>query len=206
MYKVFFNERTIFLTDEFTRNFGIKQGLFYKFSNAEELKELVFFYSSVEKIGSLYIFHYDIDYLRDIFRDCFRQINAAGGLIRNKQGEYLFIMRRGKWDLPKGKLDPDESFQKAAIREAREECGLENLSIVTPMLSTYHTYDLDKDLVLKKTCWFEMLYTGNSKPVPEAEEDITEIRWFKKEDISIVVENTYQTISDVLRYAGLIKL
>ena len=31
-------------------------------------------------------------------------IKAAGGIVRNKDNELLFIFRKGKWDLPKGRL------------------------------------------------------------------------------------------------------
>lgn len=206
MYKVFFNDRTIFLTDEFTKNFQVKYGLFYKYRNTEDLKDLISFYNRLKKIDSLYIFHYDIEFLRDEFKSCFTNINAAGGLIKNDKEEFLFMMRRGKWDLPKGKLDDNETFEMAAVREAKEECGLDGLSIVSPMLSTYHTYPLDNSLVLKKTYWYKMKYSGNALPVPQTEEDITEIRWLKREDVAIVKENTYKTILDVLKFANLINL
>ncbi|NJK84730.1 MAG: hypothetical protein HC906_00845 [Bacteroidales bacterium] len=51
-----------------------------------------------------------------------------------------------------------------------------------------------------------MIYSGKEEPVPQTSEDITEIRWFKKEDLSAVIENTYKTILDVMRYANLIKI
>lgn len=206
MYKVFFNERTIFITDDITKNFHANHGLFYKFADVEELKDIIEFYYTVNKIDSLYIFHYDMDYLTEVFKSCFLCIDAAGGLIRNDKNEYLFIMRRGKWDLPKGKVDNNESFQKAALREANEECGLEGLKIVSPMINTYHTYMLKDKLVLKKTYWFEMEYKGSGLPVPQTEEDITEIIWLAKKDIKKVTANTYKTIIDVLHYANLIKL
>ncbi|MFM8758223.1 MAG: NUDIX domain-containing protein, partial [Methylophilaceae bacterium] len=42
---------------------------------------------------------------------------AAGGLVENELGQVLMIFRRGKWDLPKGKLDPNESIDECALRE-----------------------------------------------------------------------------------------
>jgi ADP-ribose pyrophosphatase YjhB (NUDIX family) len=206
MYKVFFNDRTIFLTDEFSKHFQVKYGLFYKYRSVEDLKELISFYSKLKRIDTLFLFHYDIEVLRNSFRSCFLNVTAAGGLIKNQKGMFLFMKRRGKWDLPKGKLGKKESFENAAIREVREECGLDRIRIVTPLLSTYHTYHLDGQMVLKKTMWFEMAYSGTKNPIPQSEEDITEIRWFKSGNMNEITENTYKSIMDVMRYTKLIQL
>lgn len=204
MYKVFFNERIVLLTDDFIRNFQIKYGLFYKYRNVEELKELLGFYRELKQIDTLFIFHRDIEQLRERFKSCFQQVNAAGGLIRNSEGRYLVMKRRGKWDLPKGKLDRRESYEDAAIREVSEETGLFEVEIVNPLIATYHSYSMDSKPVLKRTQWFEMLYRGNDAPVPEKDEDITEIKWVKKEELNRITDNTYLAIIDVLKYANLL--
>jgi 8-oxo-dGTP pyrophosphatase MutT (NUDIX family) len=206
MYKVFFNDRTIFLTDEFSKHFQVKYGLFYKYRNVEDLKELISFYSRLKRIDTLFLFHYDIEVLRNSFRSCFVNVNAAGGLVKNDKGLFLFMKRRGKWDLPKGKLNKKESFEKAAIREIREECGLDDISVTTPLLSTYHTYQMNGNMVLKKTMWFEIVYSGKKDPVPQSEEDITEIKWFDSGDLNEIVENTYKSVVDVMRYTKLLQL
>jgi 8-oxo-dGTP pyrophosphatase MutT (NUDIX family) len=202
MYKVFFNDRKVFLTDNFAKHFQIRQGLFFKYSNVNDLKELILFYNQLSKINSLYIFHNDIEELRDAFRECFIPIYAAGGLVRNLKDEYLFIHRRGKWDLPKGKLDNGESFSAAALREVEEECGIAGLEIVRPLLSTYHTYPYLDSLALKKTCWFEMMYNGTETPKPQTEEDIEEVRWVKENELKTYLTDSYSTISDVFTYMG----
>ena len=51
-------------------------------------------------------------------------IEAAGGLVKNENGDYLFIYRNDKWDLPKGKIEKDEKTKVAAVREVEEECGI----------------------------------------------------------------------------------
>ena len=171
MYKVFFNDRTIFLTDEFSKHFQVKYGLFYKYRSVEDLKEMISFYSRLKRIDTLFLFHYDIEVLCKSFRSCFANVNAAGGLIKNDDGLFLFMKRRGKWDLPKGKLNKKENFENAAVREVREECGLDDISIVTPLLSTYHTYQMNGKMVLKKTMWIEMTYSGKKDPIPQSEEE-----------------------------------
>jgi 8-oxo-dGTP pyrophosphatase MutT (NUDIX family) len=206
MYKVFFNDRTVILTEDFIKSFQSRYGLFYRFRNAEELDELIDFYRHLKKIDTLFIFHDDIEELRNVFRSCFHCIDSAGGLIRNGKGQLLIMRRRDKWDLPKGKLDKDENPRQAALREAEEECGLKGIRIRDQLLSTYHTYTLGEKQVLKKIYWFDMVYTGSEEPVPETREDITEIRWFRPDELAGVCADTYPSVLDVLKYTKFVAL
>jgi 8-oxo-dGTP pyrophosphatase MutT (NUDIX family) len=114
----------------------------------------------------------------------------------------LIIYRRGKWDLPKGKLEAGESFEQAALREIEEECGIKDLKIGIRLLSTYHTYLIDEKPVLKKTLWFEIFYDGNKIPVPQQKEDISETRWIDPSEMDVILKNTYGSVRDVLNYIG----
>jgi 8-oxo-dGTP pyrophosphatase MutT (NUDIX family) len=203
MYKVFFNDRKLFLTDDFTRHFQVNYGLFYKYRNIEDLQELLSLYSKLTKIDCLYLFHNDIEELREDFRKCFLRIEAGGGLIRNTKGEFLLIYRRGRWDLPKGKLSGSESHESAALREAEEECGIKGLEIIRPLISTYHIYWLKTEMVLKRTTWFEMVYKGKEEPVPEKEEDITDIRWVAVKDLEYYLKQCFPLIRDVFISFGI---
>ena len=86
----------------------------------------------------------------------FIMIEAAGGLVFNKDGHILMIFRNGKWDLPKGKLEIGESVEECAKREVEEECGIYGLDIIEKLLDTYHTYKLKGNKILKKTYWYKM--------------------------------------------------
>jgi 8-oxo-dGTP pyrophosphatase MutT (NUDIX family) len=200
MYKVFFNDRKVFLTDDFSKHFQIRYGLFYKYRDQEDLRELIALYKQLSKIDSLYIFHSDVEELRNSFKLCFIPLKAAGGLIKNLNDEFLLIYRRGKWDLPKGKLNNGESFEEAALREVEEECGITGMQIIKPLLSTYHTYPYKDGTALKKTSWYEMIYKGKDEPRPQIEEDIEEIRWVPKEKLDFFLKNSYPAIGDVFRY------
>jgi len=204
MYKVFFNDRVVLLTDDFIRNFQLKYGLFYKYRNVEDLKELVQFYWRLKHIDTLFVFHHDLDELQERFKSCFDMVYAAGGLVKDSNGNILIMKRRGKWDLPKGKVNKNESFENAALREVTEECGLHRLVTTTPLLSTYHSYWIDDQNILKRTAWFEMLYIGDEVPVPQLDEDITEIMWVPKEDLHQITGNTYLAVLDVLKYSNLL--
>lgn len=133
------------------------------------------------------------------FGSLFREIKAAGGIIRNAEGCFLFIKRHGLWDLPKGKLEPDEKPESGALREVTEETGLANLSITAPPVSTFHIYpDQKGGFILKETYWYEMLFKGNETPVPQLEEDITEVRWFARNELDEAVNNTYLSLKELL--------
>jgi 8-oxo-dGTP pyrophosphatase MutT (NUDIX family) len=204
MYKVFFNDRIVLLTDDFIRNFQVRYGLFYKYRNVEDLKELIDFYWNLKRIDTLFIFHHDLDELQERFKSCFQVVEAAGGLVQNSEGQYLIMKRRGKWDLPKGKVNQDETIPEAAIREVTEECGITGLEITTRLISTYHCYYFEEQSILKRTSWFDMVYRGSENPVPQRDEDITEIRWISKVDLGEITRNTYMGILDVLKYNNLL--
>jgi len=53
-----------------------------------------------------------------IIQSCYRKfVIAAGGLVTNEIDEILVINRLDKWDLPKGKVEPEEPIKLAAVRE-----------------------------------------------------------------------------------------
>ena len=198
MYKVFFKDRTVYFGDNFSKSFGKNNGLFYKYNNLQELTELVHVFNELTRISKLFIIHHDILSLFEEFKACFDYIEAAGGLVMRPDGTFLVMKRDGVWDLPKGKLDNGESSEAAALREVSEETGLKELKVIQPILSTFHTYQITEDMLLKKTKWYEMLYKGDAEPVPEIAERITEIRWVEPGKTDFIRTNTYPSVLDVL--------
>jgi 8-oxo-dGTP diphosphatase len=54
-----------------------------------------------------------------------KKVKAAGGVVTD--GGRVALIHRPKyddWTLPKGKLDPGEDFEQAALREVEEETGM----------------------------------------------------------------------------------
>ena len=127
-------------------------------------------------------------------------LQAGGGLVQNEAGEFLFIYRRGKWDLPKGKLDKSETIEQCAVREVNEETGLENIVSGELLLHTWHVYHAWGQHVLKQTSWFKMSSPAGQMLTPQTEEDISETAWLKKEDWDKVLANTFPSIVDVLNH------
>ena len=87
---------------------------------------------SLESAGSNEIFLLDNDpyVLIDMFKTKLPLVQAAGGLVRNKKGKMLFIFRKNKWDLPKGKVDKGETLENGAMREVEEETGVKKLKLI----------------------------------------------------------------------------
>lgn len=125
-------------------------------------------------------------------------IKAAGGLVTNAKGEFLFIFRNKKWDLPKGKVDKGEKVKDAAVREVEEECGVKIEKRNERICKTYHVYEMNDELILKRTNWYRMTVKGSPKLIPQLEEGITEAVWVAPLEVKAKTKNTYPSIIDVL--------
>jgi len=143
-------------------------------------------------------FHKDLDQLKDAFFKKFTLIKAAGGFVLNEKKEVLMMFRRGKWDLPKGKMDKKESFEDCAIRETEEETGLKKIKLISPLITTYHTYHEGSKYVLKETRWFTMKVSSKQKLLPQAAEQITKLEWVGKNDLKKYLQNSFPSMNDVL--------
>ena len=129
-----------------------------------------------------------------------KKIIAAGGLVLNEQKEILLIFRRGKWDLPKGKLDDTETITACAVREVEEETGLKNITLGNFITKTNHEY-FDKwinEEVIKETWWYEMFASNNEQLIPQTEEDIEQIIWSNTSTVQKCLLNTYPNIIEVI--------
>jgi len=203
MYKVFFNDSTITLSSEIKKSSKNNISEELSLSSYTIVNQII---DDIEtgKISTDYcLTHSDINQLLSYFKKRFVQIPASGGLVKNDAGLFLFIKRLGYWDLPKGKIEKNETPEEAAVREVGEECGLSGLQIIRQLDSTYHIYrspylNYPENLVLKETKWFLMSYSGCEIPVPEKEENIDEVRWFAATELNQVLANTYSSLRNLL--------
>ncbi len=171
----------------------------YTFSQKKEIDKAFHFIENGSGLKSLTIYADDIKAFRRVLFTGYKKIRAAGGLVFNNKDEILMIFRRSMWDLPKGKIEPGEKKKIAALREVREETGLQKLSIVKKLMKTYHTYLLgDNSRVLKVTHWYLMMCSDTNEPVPQAEEDIEIVKWVETNNVLLKLDKAYANISEVI--------
>jgi 8-oxo-dGTP diphosphatase len=122
------------------------------------------------------------------------RVEAAGGVVV-RDGEILLVHRPryDDWTLPKGKLDPGESFEDAALREVEEETGL-RCRLVRELPSAEYRASGRPKLVR----YWLMEPEGDASFVPNDETDA--IRWLPAQEALALL--TYDRDRDVLAAAG----
>lgn len=132
----------------------------------------------------------------------FKEVNAAGGLVTNRRGDFLLIRRNGLWDLPKGHQEAGEDITVTALREVREETGVDELETGELICVTDHCYRRDGIWHLKHTWWFRMSYMAPVDLTPQTEEDIMKAAWVAKSSLPPFLKDTYPSIKEVFVEAG----
>jgi len=199
--KIYFNDKPLFLCDtidDMLQPFiHHDDTIFIDELNTHTVKTMIH-EMQLEKVHTGVFYHPDLEELKKAFYKKFTIIMAAGGLVANEKNNILLIFRRGKWDLPKGKVDKGESLEQCAVREVEEETGLKNIELLKPLTVTYHTYDEFGKHIIKDSHWYKMKVKGKQEIVPQTEEDISEIKWVKKKDLKNYFSNTFPSVKEVL--------
>lgn len=189
MYKIFVNQKPIILTTEIEREDGFKNYLLDTVNIGKIIKDL-----NTKAVQEVRLIGSHKDKLIKQFLKLLPNVEAGGGKVYNDKGEVLFIYRNNKWDLPKGRIDGDETFEQGAIREVEEETGVNGLKVTKPLSTTYHIFKRNGKHKIKITYWFEMKTAYNGPLIPEEKEGITKVDWLKQSEIKKALENSYANI------------
>ena len=202
--KIYFNDKPLFLCDEMTeeiRSYAHHDDAILIDEFSHPAVNSMIHEMRRESVHAGIFVHSDLATLKKAFWKKFMLVKAGGGLVRDVRGRLLFMLRRGKWDLPKGKLDPGETIEQCAIREVREETGLKDVRLDGPLLVTFHTYDESGHHILKETHWFRMSLLSDQAVTPQHEEQITELKWVEESGVEKLLHQTFPSIVDVLEAA-----
>lgn len=196
MYKVFIENREV----NFSQANTLPEGISLKNDEVRTYKKWLLPVVRKREEGSVInVICEDLEKEMSVFFKDHKAINAAGGIVQ-RAGEYLFIKRHGLWDLPKGKVEKDETIEDAAVREVEEECGISGVQIKEHIMDTFHTYEMKGKQYLKRTYWYAMSYDGTTQTKPQKEEGITDVKWIDEEEMKKVLKNTYPSISKLIQF------
>ena len=201
MRKIYFEKRCMIICTPDDPTLSDPNAIQFKLGDSLDIHTLV---GMVETSPSLVRVFIPTDDIEDTYgRICaeFREVNAGGGLVANRRGDYLLISRNGLWDLPKVHQDPVEDIEVTALREVREETGISELELGGRICITDHCYRRDGIWHMKHTWWYEMLFTEPADLTPQKEEDIAKAAWVAKSSLPPFLLNTYPSIAEEFREA-----
>lgn len=172
--------------------------VYVKQANVQHLNDILDQVSSKVPMNllSLDITVNDYEAVKRFLQEKFKIVKAAGGLVKKKD-RFLMIYRMKKWDLPKGKKESGEKYRQTAEREIEEECNID-VKVGKKICTTWHTYTMNRNNMIKKTRWYLMDLLDDSKSRPSLEEDIEELRWMTQKEMYHALENSYKSIRFVL--------
>lgn len=204
--KIYYNDKPLVVTTNMEAYLDANPvAEMYQFFSGGTLKSFTQAIAYLERPGSPGAIIEDVseETLREQLDAMYYPLDAGGGVVFNEHQELLMIFRRGKWDLPKGKLDLGEDIAECALREVSEETGLSTLQLGDKLYDSYHIYFQGNDRYLKHTAWYIMKGSSLDKLMPQKEENIVDARWVAEKELSVYAARTYEAIRDVLKAANL---
>ncbi len=128
---------------------------------------------------------------------------SAGGVVYKKEGEQVSIVLCGntqpvRWSLPKGTPNKGESLEETALREVREETGLE-VAIVQRIgeIDYWFVRPSDKARCFKTVHFYLMTPLGGS--IERHDPEFEKVQWFPANEALEVI--TYENEAKIIRQA-----
>jgi ADP-ribose pyrophosphatase YjhB (NUDIX family) len=201
MHKIYFEKRAIIICTPDDQALSDPNVILFQLGKHTDIHSLVEMVEHSDSLHRICIPTDDIDGTYKKVCAEFLEVNAGGGLVSNRRGDFLLISRNGLWDLPKGHQDPGEDISVTALREVQEETGIYELVLRDLICITDHCYIRDGKWHLKHTWWYDMLYTDPTDLTPQKEEDISKAAWVARSSLPPFLLNTYPSIIEVFREA-----
>lgn len=101
-------------------------------------------------------------------------------LYKNQNGRYM------GWVLPKGTVEPDESYKQTALREVKEETN-SDAEIIKYIGKTQYTFRGNEDIISKTVHWYLMV-TNSFDCKPQAEEYFVDAGFYKQHEASYLLK------------------
>lgn len=123
---------------------------------------------------------------------------SAGGIVFNNKGQVLVTQhsQNHHWSFPKGLVDPGQTTEEAAIREVKEEGGVE-AEIVGKIGYNKYVYTFEGEKIFKVVTYFLMKYlSGDPK---DHDWEVSEANWYTPEDA--LKQLTFSQDKDLLKKA-----
>lgn len=201
MHKIYFEKRAIIICTPGGQTLSDPNAILFRPGESVDIHDLVSMVEISDSLHRICIPSEDVEQTYRRICSEFLEVNAGGGLVSNRRGDYLLISRNGLWDLPKGHQDPGEDIAVTALREVQEETGIDDLILRGLICVTDHCYKRNGIWHLKHTWWYDMLYTDPTDLTPQREEDISKAAWVAKSSLPPFLTNTYPSIQEVFREA-----
>lgn len=201
MHRIYFERRCIIICEPSDQALADPNSVEFHIGERIDIHTLVNMFEASESLNRIYIPTEDTEWMYRRLCAEFKEVDAAGGLVSNRRGDFLMISRNGLWDLPKGHREEGEEVSVTALREVQEETGVDQLELGPLICVTDHCYLRGGIWHLKHTWWYEMLYTNPVDLTPQREEDITKAAWVAKSSLPPFLKNTYPSILEVFREA-----
>lgn len=134
-----------------------------------------------------------------------KQVSSGGVVFREKDGriDVGLISRTTRsgskvYCLPKGWIEKDESPEEAAIREVREETGIEGHILQKIGDINYYFYSEKKERISKAVHFYLLEYiSGNTS---DHDDEVEDAGWFPLEEATAIL--SYKNEKEILFKAG----
>ncbi len=105
---------------------------------------------------------------------------SAGGIVFNDKGQVLLTQhsQNKHWSFPKGLIDPGQTPKEAAIREVREEGGVE-AGIIDKVGYSKYVYHFNGEKIFKVVTYFLMKYISGN--IEDHDWEVSEAGWYEPE-------------------------